>query len=97
MPSAKNKIPIEAEIQAQIKADPDDFEPSDAELAHATSFALAFPDLAAGVKRRGRPPLEASKQLVTLHLDQDVIAKFKNTGRGWQQKINDALRRARVK
>ena len=36
------------------------------------------------------------KQQVTLRLDPDVVAKFRNTGAGWQARINAALRAAEV-
>lgn len=43
----------------------------------------------------GRPPLgEATKQQVTLRLDPDVIAKFREGGPGWQGRMNAALRAA---
>jgi uncharacterized protein (DUF4415 family) len=42
--------------------------------------------------RRGRPPLDARKQQVTLRLDQDVIDHFRGGGPGWQSRINAALR-----
>ena len=44
------------------------------------------------VVRRGRPPLDAPKRLVSLRLDQDVIDRFRATGRGWQSRINAVLR-----
>ena len=46
--------------------------------------------------RRGRPPLpsEQKKQQVTMLLDPDVLDHFKKSGRGWQTRINAALRRA---
>jgi uncharacterized protein (DUF4415 family) len=44
------------------------------------------------VVRRGRPPLDAPKRLVSLRLDQDVIDRFRATGRGWQSRINTVLR-----
>jgi uncharacterized protein (DUF4415 family) len=87
----------EAAIQAQIAADPDDFEPTDVEAAAAKPFAEAFPDLAAAIKRsRGRPRLSKPKQLVSLRLDSDVIEKFRSTGKGWQDRINQTLKRAKV-
>lgn len=46
------------------------------------------------VIRRGRPPLDFTKQQVTLRLDQDVIAHFRAGGAGWQSRINAALREA---
>ena len=46
------------------------------------------------VVRRGRPPLEAPKQQVTLRLDQDVLDHFRAGGAGWQSCINAVLREA---
>lgn len=44
---------------------------------------------------RGRPPLrEKAKSQVTLRLDPDVIARFREGGPGWQGRINAALRKA---
>jgi uncharacterized protein (DUF4415 family) len=31
---------------------------------------------------------------VSIRLDQDVIAKFKATGPGWQSRINEVLRKS---
>ena len=44
--------------------------------------------------KRGRPPLpkDARKQQVTMLLDPDVVAHFKKEGRGWQTRVNAALR-----
>src|SRR5260370_24858261 len=41
---------------------------------------------------RGRPPLEAPKNLIALLLDPDVIERFRATGPGWQSRINIVLR-----
>jgi uncharacterized protein (DUF4415 family) len=44
---------------------------------------------------RGRPPQrDRAKQQVTLRLDPDVLARFREGGPGWQGRINDALRKA---
>lgn len=43
-------------------------------------------------KPRGPNKLPTKTQ-VTLRLDQDVLAAFKATGKGWQSRINDVLRR----
>ena len=44
------------------------------------------------------PPKQATlpgvKELVSLRIDQDVLAHFQEGGPGWQDRINDALRRA---
>jgi uncharacterized protein (DUF4415 family) len=34
------------------------------------------------------------KQQVTLRIDQDVLEYFQSSGPGWQDRINDALRKA---
>src|SRR5215472_5894533 len=41
---------------------------------------------------RGRPKSEAAKKLVSLRLDPDIIERFRALGRGWQSRINAALR-----
>lgn len=35
---------------------------------------------------------QKSKERVTLHLDVDVVSMFRATGRGWQNRMNAALR-----
>ena len=44
---------------------------------------------------RGRPklPSELRKQRISILLDPDVISHFKDGGRGWQTRINAALRK----
>ncbi|MEM7425912.1 MAG: BrnA antitoxin family protein [Pseudomonadota bacterium] len=44
--------------------------------------------------RRGRPKLENPKKQITLRLDADVVAHYRATGRGWQTRINEALRQS---
>jgi uncharacterized protein (DUF4415 family) len=34
------------------------------------------------------------KELVSLRIDQDVLEHFQEAGPGWQERINDALRKA---
>ena len=34
------------------------------------------------------------KELVSLRIDQDVLEHFREGGPGWQDRINDALRKA---
>lgn len=100
-PKFSSKRPLtddeEAEIQAMIAADPDDADATDEELAQAKPFAEIFPELMQSIKRaRGRPPAERPRQHVSLRLDADVVAKFKATGKGWQTRINEILRAAKV-
>ena len=42
--------------------------------------------------RRGRPPLARPKVSTTIRLSPDVIDHFKAGGRGWQTRIDEALR-----
>jgi uncharacterized protein (DUF4415 family) len=85
----------EAEIQTQIEEDPDDWVSTDAELAQAKPFTEVFPDLMESIRRsRGRPPVAHPRQQVSLRLDPAVIDKFKAGGKGWQSRINEALRKA---
>ena len=44
--------------------------------------------------RRGRPKLDNPKRQVTLRLDAEVLDGFRETGPGWQGRINEALRKA---
>ena len=87
----------EGAIQQGIAADPDAAEASDEALAQARPFAAAFPELADSIRRaRGRPPVEKPRRHVSLRLDPDVLEKFKATGKGWQSRINDVLRDAKL-
>ncbi|HXQ40766.1 MAG TPA: BrnA antitoxin family protein [Candidatus Udaeobacter sp.] len=43
--------------------------------------------------RRGRPKSAAPKEAVSLRLDPDLLQHFRATGRGWQSRINAALRK----
>lgn len=53
-------------------------------------------DLADLVRKGGRPKLpdEVRKRRITLMLDPDVLEHFKADGKGWQTRINAALRKA---
>ena len=44
--------------------------------------------------RRGRPKSENKKIHTGLRLDADVLEYFKKDGRGWQSRINAALRQS---
>ena len=101
----KNLLPIsdeeEVRIQRGIAEDADNPELTDEEMRQMRPFREVFPELAREIDKeiaaRGRPPLAVTKTPVTLRLDPDVLAKFKATGKGWQSRINDALKQAKVK
>jgi len=41
-----------------------------------------------------RPAVPSAKETVSLRLDRDVLDHFQAGGPGWQDRINDALRKA---
>lgn len=45
-------------------------------------------------RQRGRPPIDAPRKLISIRLDQDVIELYKASGKGWQTRINETLRKA---
>jgi len=40
------------------------------------------------------PSIPNAKELVSLRIDRDVLEHFQEAGPGWQDRINDALRKA---
>lgn len=82
----------EANIQELIARDLDAPEATDAQIVQATLFT----ESSDGMRRNigGRPKAEAPKVAVSLRLDQDVVARFKASGPGWQTRMNRALREA---
>ncbi len=66
------------------------------EIPELTDEWFKRADLYKGGKliRRGRPPSASPKQSTSLRLDPDVITYFRRGGRGWQSRINAALRKA---
>lgn len=92
----------EAEIQAGIAKDPDNPEWTEEDFKRARPAREVFPpEFFEGIEEmrrrlRGRPKLETPKKLVTLRLDQDVVEKFRATGKGWQSRINEVLKHAKL-
>lgn len=41
-----------------------------------------------------KPSLPGVKEMVSLRIDKDVLEYFQEDGPGWQDRINDALRKA---
>ena len=74
---------------AQDWVDPDDAP----ELTDAW-FDRAEMKVAGHVVNRGGRPRGATKEQVTLRVDRDVLGRFRESGAGWQSRINAALRKA---
>ncbi len=89
--------PEEAEaIRAGIDADPDAFELDEEWFAKARPAIEVVPELVIAA-REGRikiKPFRKKKERVTIRLDADVVAHFRAGGKGWQTRLNSALREA---
>ena len=69
---------------------------SDADIPEITDQWIEEADLYKGdqLVRRGRPKLDNPKQLLSLRLPPDVIARWKSTGPGWQTRMVELLSKA---
>ncbi len=71
----------DAIITAAAMSDPDAMPYTDAEWEAVKPFV-----------RRGRPPAEVTKERITIRLSREVVDAFRNTGAGWQTRVDAALR-----
>ncbi len=84
----------EAAIAAGIAADPDARELTDDDFARMRPASEVVPAIVKAHRRtRGKQRTPVKKQ-ITIRLDADVVAHFRNEGRGWQTRLNAVLRRA---
>jgi uncharacterized protein (DUF4415 family) len=44
------------------------------------------------LKQRGRPRKEVTKAPINIRLSPDVVQAFRATGRGWQTRVDEALK-----
>ena len=67
---------------------PEDFSRQQAERAFkaATTKPAELP--------AAKPAVPGAKETVSLRIDRDVLDYFQADGPGWQERINDALRKA---
>ena len=70
-----------ARIQVGINADPDAYSLSDEEWEKVKPHV-----------RVGRPKAEITKERITIRLSRDVVTQFRETGDGWQTRMDSALR-----
>jgi uncharacterized protein (DUF4415 family) len=68
-------------------------------LPEITDAWIASADLYQGDKlvRRGRPKLANPRQLLSLRLPPEIIARWKATGPGWQTRMAEALEKTAPK
>jgi uncharacterized protein (DUF4415 family) len=69
-------------------------DPDDAPALNRAWFEEADAMVGSKVVRRGRPAGTAKKQAISIRLDRDVLAHFRQAGPGWQARINHTLRRS---
>ena len=65
---------------------------NDARTEAEAAFKRATVKVAEAPPKKNAVP--GVKEQVTLRLDQDVLEHFQASGPGWQDRINDALRKA---
>ena len=84
----------EAAIQAGIAADPDTFELDEEWFKQARPASDVVPHVVESFHRtRGRQKAP-TKKLLSIRLDSDLADHFRQSGKGWQTRLNDTLRRA---
>jgi uncharacterized protein (DUF4415 family) len=66
-----------------------DIEPQDDEDSPDATLAIQE---AITQRRAGRPTGSGNKEQVAIRFDKDVLEAFRATGRGWQTRMNDALK-----
>jgi uncharacterized protein (DUF4415 family) len=60
-------------------------------IERAEAVFKPAPPKAEAPAARAAPP--SGKELVSIRLDRDILAHFQDEGPGWQERINDALRK----
>ena len=68
--------------------------PNDPRSAAEAAFKTATTKPVEAPPAPKRASLPGTKEMVSLRLDSDVLAHFQDGGPGWQERINQALRKA---
>jgi uncharacterized protein (DUF4415 family) len=88
-----NRLPLtdkDGEVRELTEDDFKHFRPASEVL-----YELFSPEIAAEMlrpKKNGRPRSENPKIFTGIRLDADVLDSFKSTGKGWQTRMNNALK-----
>ncbi|CAI8018259.1 hypothetical protein GBAR_LOCUS11054 [Geodia barretti] len=81
----------EIAIRVTIATDPDCWVPTDEEFARARPASEAVPEIVAAY--HAAKTEEPNRVNIEIALDADVLQYFRDSGPGWQARINDILRR----
>ena len=81
-------------ICAGIVADPDTLELDAEWFAKAKPVSETHPHIVEAYRRRRGKQKAPTKVRITIRLDADLVAHLRATGRGWQTRVNEALRKA---
>lgn len=92
MPATKEEVAINAGIAAD--SDNPEWTAEDFAKAKPASEVLPSEMYAALVAKRprGRPKAKETKVFTAIRLDADLLETFKSTGKGWQTRMNEALK-----
>ena len=87
---ARKNVSGSADLAAELANDPDEAPiltetPDDLELFRGDTFIRRSP---------GRPPTGNAKELISVRLSRDVVAKLREAGPGWQSQVDTLLRDA---
>ncbi|MCG8561109.1 MAG: BrnA antitoxin family protein [Hyphomicrobiales bacterium] len=65
---------------------------SDERLSKLRPASEVGPEAVEAFRRTRGPQKEHTKERISIRLDKDVLEYFRKTGRGWQTRINEALK-----
>ena len=82
------------EMNVGIAADSEASELDDAWFQRARPASEVVPHIVQHYRRTRGKQRAPTKTQITLRLDADLVLHFRETGKGWQTRMNDTLREA---